>query len=558
LARDTAELSSGSSPSGKLCATLRKMPRPSLLRSQAAFAIALAVLPLTLVPSACIRDSNNGGKNPTAPKLDSRVGNNDPRGVDDQPDWERQASELKQRVDSRMPSVLPTDKRLACEAMLDEALSFYIAVEGDADQRAERMAQLQQTRERDLAGCIRETSIAAAVCVTLLLRDRDSEFPWLLDQCTRAYPSETGGGPPTKTAGTAGKTDKLELTFVGDIIFGRYREDNNFDAIVDPSKVTADAPLAGPFAELDIQLRSDVLVGNLETPVIDNLPKTSPIGSKFRFGAGRSDVQMLADAGFAVLSLANNHYYDLRADGQLQSPKVLTDVGILPIGASRTEMPLYRIESHEANGWKIGFLSVTNRINTPVSTATPTSDKPQVPYIELVDMPDTLLPLVEQARASHDLIIVAVHGGDEYAEAPNVYQQKVAHALLDGGVDMLIGHHPHVLQGVEYYKGGLIAYSLGNFLFEHTGEIPRLTGVLRTKWIDGEAQPEPCMSEVVFHSAYMKRTPYPHPTPATGALGKQVRKRVVSQAGDLGTAFVEIDGSEDLRIDALPACGDAG
>ena len=311
------------------------MPRPLLLRSPCAFGLALA---LALAPTGCIRDSNNGGKNPSNPKIDSRVGNNDPRGVDDQPDWERQAVELKQRVDSRMPSELPTDKRAACEAMLDEALAFYIAVEGNADQRAERMAQLAaSTRQRDLAGCMRETSIAAAVCVTLLLRDRDSEFPWLLDQCTRAYPSETGGGPPTATPKQAAS---LELTFVGDIIFGRYREDNNFDPIVDPSKVTAVAPLAGPFAELDVQLRSDVLVGNLETPVIENLPQTSPIGSKFRFGAGRSDVQMLADAGFAVLSLANNHYYDLRADGQLQSPKVLTDVGVLPIGASRTETPL--------------------------------------------------------------------------------------------------------------------------------------------------------------------------------------------------------------------------
>jgi poly-gamma-glutamate synthesis protein (capsule biosynthesis protein) len=525
------------------------MPRLPLLRSQAAFTLALSVMPLALTSTACIRDSNNGGKNPSNPKVDSRVGNDDPRGVDDQPDWESQARELKQRVDSRMPSALPTDKRVACEAMLDEALAFYIAVEGEANQRAERMAQLQQTRERDVAGCMRETSIAAAVCVTLLLRDRDSEFPWLLDQCTRAYPSETGGGP------TPQKAEALELTFVGDIIFGRYREDNNFDPIVDPSKVTAEAPLAGPFAELDVQLRSDLLVGNLETPVIESLPRSSPIGSKFRFGAGRSDVQMLADAGFSVLSLANNHYYDLRADGQLQSPKVLTDVGILPIGASRTEAPLYRVETHEAKGWRIGFISVTNRINTPVSTAAPTPDKPQVPYIELVDMPATLLPLVEQARASHDLIVVAVHWGDEYAEAPNIYQQKVAHALLDGGVDMLIGHHPHVLQGVEHYKDGLIAYSLGNFLFEHTGEIPRLTGVLRAKWVAGAAAAEPCMREVVFHSAYMKRTPYPHPTPATGAMGKQVRKRVVSQARDLGTTFVEIDASEDLRLDALPTCG---
>lgn len=519
------------------------MPPSPTVRSAAALA-------LVLLTGACIRDNgSSSGQAPNNGKIESKVGNDDPRSIDDQPDWDSQARELKQRVEARMPAELPTDKRVACEAMLDAAMTFYISVEGDPEQRAERMAQMQQTRERDLDGCIRETSIAAAVCVKLLLEDRDSEFPWLLDQCSRAYPSETGGGP---LGAAPGRADAIELTFVGDIIFGRYREDNNFDAIVDPSKVTADAPLAGPFAELEQQLRSDLLVGNLETPVIDVLPQSSPIGSKYRFGGGRSDVQMLADAHFAVLSLANNHAHDLRVDGQLQSPKVLADAGIFAIGASRTEQPLYRLESTTVQGWRIGFIAVTNRLNAPITADPPTPSKPVVPYIELRDMPSVLLPLVQAARTDHDLLIVAVHWGDEYAETPSTYQRKVAHELIDGGVDMVVGHHPHVLQGIESYNGKLIAYSLGNFLFEHTGEIPRLTGVLRSSWQGGEAQP--CLRDVVFHSAYMKRTPYPHPTPAGGALGKQVRKRVISQAAGLDTTFVQIDGSEDLRIDALPAC----
>jgi poly-gamma-glutamate synthesis protein (capsule biosynthesis protein) len=252
------------------------------------------------------------------------------------------------------------------------------------------------------------------------------------------------------------------------------------------------------------------------------------------------------------MSLANNHYYDLRVEGQLQSPTVLTDAGIFPIGASRTEPPLYRVESFEAKGWRIGFVSVTARINTPVSTDTPTADKPQVPYIEAGDMAEKLLPIIEEARAAHDLMIVVVHWGDEYAEQPSGAQKKAAHALIDGGVDMLIGHHPHVLQGVERYRDGLIAYSMGNFLFENTGGIPRLTGVLRAKWVAGE---KPCLADVVFHPAVVKRSPYPHPSAATGGVGKQVRKRVVDQGKALGTAFVEIEGSEDLRVEGLAACG---
>ena len=505
----------------------------------------LALLVLT-APSGCLRDNGNNAPNGAA-QLQSRVGNNDPRGVDDQPNWDQQASELKRRVDPRLPNPLPTDKQAACAAMLDEAAAFYKHVEAEPE-RSERMAELEQTRARDLEACVRETSVAAALCVKILLGDRDSEFPWLLDQCSRAYPADDGG--PVGANTVEAKADAIELTFVGDVIFGRYREDNVFDPIVDPSKIKPEEPLAGPFAEIQAQLDSDVLVGNLETPVIESLPVKSPIGSKFRFGGGRSDVTMLAAAGFDVLSLANNHYFDLREDGQLQTPKIVGEEGIFPIGASRTEDPLYRVETHEAKGWKIGFLSVTNRVNAPVRAGTP-----QVPYIELDEMVATLGPLLEQARADHDLLVVAVHWGDEYEEAPSVYHQKAARGLIDAGADMLIAHHPHVLQGIEQYKGGLIAYSMGNFLFEHTGAIPRLTGVLRTRWTQGGDGR--CLSEVVFHPAYMKRTPYPHPTYATGGMGKQVRGRVVDQGKALGSTFVQVDGGEDLRLDGLPSCGGA-
>lgn len=504
--------------------------------------IAPLALVALLASSACVRD--NGNNAPA--QLQSRVGNDDPRGIDDQPNWDQQAHELKQRVDPRLPNPLPTDKQAVCAAMLDEVATFYKSVEAEPE-RSARAAELEQTRERDLAGCVRETSIAAALCVTILLGDRDSEFPWLLDQCSRAYPNEAQGAV-VGTNTTPSKADTIELTFVGDVIFGRYREDNVFDPIVDPSKVKPEEPLAGPFAEIQAQLDSDVLVGNLETPVIEVLPVKSPIGSKFRFGGGRSDVAMLKAAGFDVLSLANNHYFDLREDGQLQTPKIVSEEGILPIGGGRTEDPLFRIETHEAKGWKIGFLSVTNRVNAPVRAGTP-----QVPYIELSDMVATLGPLLQQARADHDLLIVAVHWGDEYEETPSVYHQKAAHGLIDAGADMLIAHHPHVLQGIERYNNGLIAYSMGNFLFEHTGAIPRLTGVLRTRWtLANQAQ---CLAEVVFHPAYMKRTPYPHPASASGGMGKQVRARVIDQAKALGSSFVQIDGGEDLRLDGLPGCG---
>ncbi|NVB43331.1 CapA family protein [Pseudenhygromyxa sp. WMMC2535] len=501
---------------------------------------------------ACIREKSKGAP-PSSGGAASHVGNNDPRGVDDQPDWELQARELQQRVSPRMPSPLPTDKRAACAAMLEEAAAFYTAVETDPEQRSKRLAELQSTHDADLDGCLRETSVAAAVCVKILLGDRDSEFPWLLDQCSRAYPNSAGGGPAqaggdaeAKKSAQAPRAEALELTFVGDVIFGRYREDNQFDPIIEGDEEQL-ASLPGPFVELEAALRSDILVGNLETPVIEDLPPSSPIGAKFRFGSDREMIRLLRDAGFDVLSLANNHYFDLREDGQLQSPKILTEEGILAIGASQTEAPVYRVETLERQGWRVGFLAVTNRINAPVR-----EDTPQVPYIELRDMVDVLGPILAAAREDHDLIVIAVHWGDEYEEQPNVYQQKTARALIEAGVDMVIGHHPHVLQGVERHADGLIAYSMGNFLFENTNEIPRLTGVLRARWTG--ARGAGCLDQVTFHSAYIKRTPYPHPTPATGYLGRKVRERVIGQAKALGTTFAAIEDSEDLELVGL-GCG---
>jgi hypothetical protein len=349
---------------------------------------------------------------------------------------------------------------------------------------------------------------------------------------------QTAAPPPLRAPEPERKADELELTFVGDIIFGRYRDDDTFDPILE-------APHFDPFAEIRPLLHADVVVGNLETPVVEQLPERSPIDLAYRFAGSRELVRAhLGD--FTVLSLANNHYFDLREAGQLESPEILADEGIFPIGAARTRAPLHRVETFVTKGWTIGFVAVTNRVNFPVR-----ADGPRVPYIQLHEMPAELLPIVEQARATHDLVIVVVHWGDEYLSAPNIYQQRVAHELIDGGVDMVIGHHSHVLQGIEQHGDGLIAYSLGNFLFEYTDLAPRLTGVLRTRWQaapEGAAKSGSSLRAAVFHPAVNQRAPDPHPAPATGELAEQVRARMVALSAKLGSDWQRISGSDDLTL----------
>jgi poly-gamma-glutamate synthesis protein (capsule biosynthesis protein) len=345
-------------------------------------------------------------------------------------------------------------------------------------------------------------------------------------------PAEPAPAPvTTPTPAAPAVREPLEMTFVGAIIFGRYRE-AGYDPIPGPDDK--------PFAEIAAQIRSDMLVGNLETPLVRELPDKSPIGAKYRFGASKQMAQHLVDGGFTAVSLANNHAFDQRLDGMVQSPLILRELGIVPLGAARTEEPLFRVETIERRGWKIGFFAVTTRRNAPQFDNTPI-----LPFLSTTELDGTLGPLIAAAKADHDLVIVFIHWGDEYAEAPAIYQRSQAKALLDRGAHLVVGHHPHVLQGIERHGGGAVAYSLGNFLFENTNEIPRLTGVLRARFVDGG-----CLEALTFHPAYIKRTPTKHPVPATGAMGKVVRGRMRALSEGLGTTLA--DAGEDLALRDLP------
>lgn len=118
----------------------------------------------------------------------ARVANSDPSGVDNQPDWDELARQTKAMVGPRLPDPLPSDHAAVCSDMLDAAVTFYEQTEPNPVFAAKRREELKATREADQRGCEEQTSTQAALCVTLLLGDKNAEFPWLLDQCSRAFP----------------------------------------------------------------------------------------------------------------------------------------------------------------------------------------------------------------------------------------------------------------------------------------------------------------------------------------------------------------------------------
>ncbi len=338
---------------------------------------------------------------------------------------------------------------------------------------------------------------------------------------TTADPAEPA--PPPRPP----KADSLTLTFVGDIIFGRYR-DTGFDPIPEDGYAV--------FEPMAAALKSDMLIGNLETPLVYELPETSPIGSKFAFGASKDHAQLLADGGFDAVSLANNHWYDQRLPGVEQTPKILEELGIVPLGAP-TNDEVFRVQPVEANGWRVGVLAFTNRSNAPQR-----EDVPTLPFLSAREVPGTLAPILEAARDDYDVLVGFVHWGEEYEDGPSGVQRTAAHALIDAGADLVIAHHPHVLQGVELYGDGLIMYSLGNFLFENTNDPARLTGVLRVTMREG------CREEVRFHPAYVKRLPVQHPVPASGFMGRKVRERLRFVSRRFGSVWNDVEVGEHVEM----------
>ncbi len=311
----------------------------------------------------------------------------------------------------------------------------------------------------------------------------------------------------------------MDMTFVGDMIYGRYRS-GGYDPIPEHD--------ADVLAQVRPLLRADLTVGNLETPLVRTLPTRAPIGSRFAFGAPPDMAQLLSAAGFHAVSVANNHWFDQRERGLAQTPEILAEHNVLAVGAlPDAHAPV--VFTHA--GVRVALLAATARTNAPLR-------EHGIAYVGTHALAQTLAPMVEAASASSDVQVVLIHWGDEYVDRPSVAQRRAAHALVDAGAELVIGHHPHVLQGIERYGNGLIAYSLGNFLFENLNTKPRQTGVLRVS-----LRPDGCLARVRFHPVVLMRHPDPHPEPASGVWRTRIHKRMQSLSARLDTDW-HVDGND--------------
>ena len=193
---------------------------------------------------------------------------------------------------------------------------------------------------------------------------------------------------------------------------------------------------------------SDIVFCNLEAPLISNHGSI-----KLPFEGNPAVVQLMKILGISVVSVANNHILDHGAEGFHQTINLLDENGFLTTGTKQEGIS--KTAWLERKGKKFAFAAF-NSIN----------DHPEDTFIAPLGWEVLLNTLKEIKRQSPDYTIYSFHWGNEYVDYPSPSQVSLAHELIDNGVNIIIGHHPHVVEPVEIYHGGIIIYSLGNFLFD--------------------------------------------------------------------------------------------
>lgn len=225
-----------------------------------------------------------------------------------------------------------------------------------------------------------------------------------------------------------------------------------------------------PYAKVSKVLRdADLLFGNLECP-ITTYPHATPGKSAesieqkrdFVFKASpRHAARILKDAGFDVLSLANNHAMDYQAQGLTQTIEELKRLGIVPVGAGRSLQEASSARIVSRGGVRMGFLAYSMIV--PLQSAASSNAAGINAHRKWFS--DSMATTIRQLRAKVDVVVVSYHWGKEGSYTPERYQVEVAKGAIEAGAQIVVGHHPHRIQGIEFHKGGVIFYSLGDFLF---------------------------------------------------------------------------------------------
>jgi poly-gamma-glutamate synthesis protein (capsule biosynthesis protein) len=272
----------------------------------------------------------------------------------------------------------------------------------------------------------------------------------------------TGQLPPP----TPHTRHQVTLALVGDIGLGR---EVNFQILKGMNPFLYTTPLLS---------KADLAVGNLEGPLIKNCPISR---SGFRFCGNPDSAKILASAGLDLMDLANNHIKDYQETGIEQTKQALKSSDIDYFDDQK--LAIKTIGSS-----LLGFLGF-NDVSRPINQ-------------------QFMVEKIQQAKERTDFLIISFHWGEEYQAKPNNRQKELARWAIEAGADLVVGHHPHVLQPLEYYQNKPILYSLGNFVFDQMWSRPTRTGTIALVTIADQK-----VEKIEFVPTFMQTCCQPKPLP---------------------------------------------
>ena len=262
------------------------------------------------------------------------------------------------------------------------------------------------------------------------------------------YYGEASPKPFSNRLGDVEGEAVITLSFVGDIMLDR--------GVASVTKRQYKGDYKTIFVGVPSLRSADILFGNLEGPLSD---QGKEIGNLYSFRMSPEALPALTSAGFDVLSVANNHAGDWGREAFVDTLNKLTENQIVPVGGGKNKTEAGAVKILERRGVRVGYLATSDVGPVWLSAGETSSGL-------ILANDDKFFEALAVASKEVDILVASFHFGDEYQTKSNARQQNLARRAIEAGAKLVIGHHPHVRQEIEKYKDGLIAYSLGNFVFD--------------------------------------------------------------------------------------------
>lgn len=330
---------------------------------------------------------------------------------------------------------------------------------------------------------------------------------------TRSVDATGSIGTTPSVAPTPTASATITVAAVGDLLFD-----------LGPRRMIAAKGGKAPLAKVAKLLRSaDLTIANLETTLSNRGDSVLGKPANLIFNGDPRGVLSLTDSGIDIVSLANNHAMDHGTIALKDTLKVLDKAKIAHAGAGLNTKAAWEPAIVEVKGHKVAYVAATQIVP---SYFTPSSTHAGVAIGKSISK---VTAAVRAAKKKADIVIVGVHWGIEQSYNANARQKSQARALIDAGADVVLSHHPHVMQGIDFYKGKLIAYSLGNFLFPYKTVEGRKTFILRF-----ELGPKG-VRNVTAVPVYLGD--WGAPVPQTGSSARAILKKLAAASKPMGTTI---------------------